>query len=432
MNTLIQNALVITQDHQGRIYDCADILITGDTISYVGEKARLPITAIHQVIDAKGKIAMPGYHNAHTHLPMVLFRGISDGLPLQEWLGKIQPMEKDLDFEAMYYGAMLGIAEMLRGGTVSFNDMYFIPDAIAQAMEETGIKGVITCCAACPAEDQEAVSSELKHAAECIEKWNNQADGRIKTSIAPHAEYTCCASLLRGCAEIAEQYGVLMHTHVSETRREHEECIGRHAMTPAEYLNSLGVFEKQAVIAHGVYLTEEDRAILREKGVAVSLCPTSNLKLNSGIADAGALLDAGILTCIGTDGAASNDDLSMVGEMNLASLLYRRKDADQPMLGAQTCIQMATTNGATALGFTDSGRIEKGYKADIILIDAQAPHMQPIHDVQNNIVYSSCSQDVYLTMIDGRVLYCDGTYTTLDYDKVVSGANRAAAQFRGK
>lgn len=429
MNTLIQNALVITLDQQGRIFDCADILITGDTIYYVGEKANLPTTAIHQVIDAKGKIAMPGYHNAHTHLPMVLFRGISDGLPLMEWLGKIQPMEKELDFDAMYYGAMLGIAEMLRGGTVSFNDMYFLPDAIGQAMEETGIKGVITCCAACGEEDPQRIRSELENAVNCIQKWNNQAEGRIQTSVAPHAEYTCCESLLRGCAEIAGEYDVLLHTHVSETRREHEECIGRHGLTPTQYLDSLGVLDHPAIIAHGVYLTEEDRAILKEKGTAVSLCPTSNLKLNSGVADAGALLDAGILACIGTDGAASNDDLSMIGEANLAALLYRKRDERAPMLGAAACLQMATVNGAKAMGFDHSGRIAEGYRADIILVDTQSSHMQPIHDAQNNIVYASTAQDVYLTMVDGRVLYCDGTYTTLDYDKVLAGAQRAAAQF---
>ena len=420
MEKLIKHAQIVTMDDEAHIFRDGCIGIAGNEICYVGGDLQPPAGC--EVIDAAGRIAMPGLINAHAHSAMTLFRGAADDLPLHSWLHeRIFPMEDRLTGEHVYYGALLAIAEMLRGGTTTCNDMYMFLDDTARAFAETGMRAVLSRGIASLGMTLDEQQQKLALVQDEYLRWNGAAQGRITVCVGPHAEYTCDVDFLQRCAQLAQTLQTRLHIHVSETAKEHVECIERHGRTPVALLESVGALDVPAMLAHCVHITKADRTIMQRHGVSVLHNPGSNLKLASGIAPVAAMLGDGICVALGTDGAASNNNLNMFEEMQLAALLQKTVTEDAGAVSAYQALQMATRNGAQALGL-EAGILASGKKADIILVDVDAPHMRPLHDAVNNLVYAAQAGDVWMTMVDGEVLYQNGVFLTLDIQKILCEA----------
>ena len=294
MSYYLQNARVVRAG-EPTVIENAAVVVENDVIVYVGDSQKAPsIPCKAEVIDVGGRIVMPGLVNAHTHSPMSLLRGAADDLPLERWLNeRIWPIEKRLDEEAVYWGSMLAIAEMIAGGTCAFNDMYFMTEQTVRAVEQTHIRADLPVAMTCPSEDAKAIDAKLRPAVAHFEKYHNSANGRIRVTLAPHAEYTCSAAFLRACAKEAKRLGARIHIHVSETQKEHEQCKTRHGKTPIALLESLGVLDVPVMAAHCVFAEKEDMRIMAKHDVTVLHCPSSNLKLGSGVAPVPEMLDMG-------------------------------------------------------------------------------------------------------------------------------------------
>jgi len=427
--TIINHVILLPmQGETDVIYD-ASLHVQGDKIVYAGPKALAPAAqAGDEVINGGGRIAMPGFVNTHAHNAMVLFRGAADDLPLQRWLNeKIFPMEDQLDDNAAYWGNILGIAEMIRCGTACYNDMYFFTEQEIRAVEQTGIRSVLTRSTVCQELDQEAIEQKLQ-VYDALMAYQGAADGRIRVTVSPHAEYTCSAAYLRACGQKAQKLGVPLHIHVSETAAEHDACIERHGKTPMALLESLGVLKGEVYAAHCVYTGQADHEIMKEHGVVALHCPDSNLKLASGIAPIAQMMQRGVTVTLGTDGAASNNNLNMMEEMQRFVLLQKGITQDATSVSAKQALHIATTAGARAM-HTGGGVLKEGYKADIVLVDTHVPHMQPMHNAINNLVYAAQGSDVWMNMVDGKILYKNGEYKTLDIEKVIAETNKATEKW---
>ena len=424
--TIINHVILLPmQGETDVIYD-ASLHVQGDKIVYAGPKALAPAAqAGDEVINGGGRIAMPGFVNTHAHNAMVLFRGAADDLPLQRWLNeKIFPMEDQLDDNAAYWGNILGIAEMIRCGTACYNDMYFFTEQEIRAVEQTGIRSVLTRSSVCQELEQETIEQKLQ-VYDALMAYQGAADGRIRVTVSPHAEYTC---YLRACGQKAQKLGVPLHIHVSETAAEHDACIERHGKTPMALLESLGVLKGEVYAAHCVYTGQADHEIMKEHGVVALHCPDSNLKLASGIAPIAQMMQRGVTVTLGTDGAASNNNLNMMEEMQRFVLLQKGITQDATSVSAKQALHIATTAGARAM-HTGGGVLKEGYKADIVLVDTHVPHMQPMHNAINNLVYAAQGSDVWMNMVDGKILYKNGEYKTLDIEKVIAETNKAAEKW---
>lgn len=393
------------------------VCVSGDKITYIGDS---PIDDA-EVYSGANRLLMPAFVNSHSHTPMTLLRGIGGGLPLSRWLTEaIFPFEAQLTADDVYFGTMLGIAEMLRFGIVSTTDMYYKGEAIAKAVEESGVKFNLSMGVTEFGDGALKDNAIFKEGAELFKSYHNAFDGRLKIDMSLHAEYTSTPKVVGEMAEYCQGIGANMHIHLSETEKEHLECIERRGMTPAAYFNNLGVFKSKTTAAHCVWLSEEDMAILAENGVTVASCPVSNLKLMSGVCDTPSLIDSGVNVALGTDSVASNNSLNMFEEMKLFSILKN--------IPAKNALEAATISGAMAQGRFDCGAIKEGAKADLIVLDTSAPYFTPCTDFTENLVFSAQGSDVVLTMSDGKVLYRDGEYTTLDIEKIkAEAASRTAA-----
>lgn len=422
---IIDNCMIVNPD--GVTKD-ACIHVDHARIAYAGSKAGAPACGPCETIDAKGRIAMPALMNAHAHSAMVLFRGAADDMDLHTWLNeRIWPLESKLDNDSVYWGSKLAIAEMIRGGTVGFNDMYFMTDQTVQAVEETGVSALLTQCLTCASDDKAETDAEMKKGIAFYERFNGAADGRITATFSPHAEYTCSPTLLRKVGEEAKKRNAIVHVHVSETEFEHKGSLERHGKTPIALLHSLGVLDNPTLCAHCVYISDEDMDIMAQTGATVLHCPGSNLKLGSGFARVPMMQQKGVNIALATDGAASNNNLSMFEEMQLAATIHKAVTGDATAVQAGEALAMATANAANAFSW-DSGRIEKGKLADIVLLNTQQPHMQPMHDQVNNVIYSAQFEDVYMTISRGKVLYKGGDYFTLDIEEVLANVERIRTQ----
>ncbi|MDR1603509.1 MAG: amidohydrolase [Gracilibacteraceae bacterium] len=380
-----------------------------------------------RVYDGRDKLLLPAFYNAHTHLPMSLLRGYGENLPLDAWLHqRIFPFEARLKAEDIYWGTMLSIAEMLRFGVVSASDMYYSCDVMARAVLETGVKANLSRGVSC---FEEKGFRELPSYHETLalqDEFDGAGDGRLLVDFALHAEYTNPERVIREFAEVLAERGARVQVHVSETKKEHEECKARHeGRTPVRYLADLGVFAKPAIAAHCVHLEGDDFALLRAKGVTVATCPKSNMKLASGVADVPRLLREGVKLALGTDGAASNNNLNMLEEIKFFALGQKCFQADPALITPGEALAAATVAGALAQGRTDTGLIREGYAADLVVLDLSAPYLQPPTDLPLHLLYAACGTDVRLTMADGRVLYENGEYLTLDLEKVTQAARAA-------
>lgn len=369
-------------------------------------------------IDCREKLITPGLVNAHTHAAMTLFRSYADDMALMDWLQKkIWPAEANLTAEDVYWGSQLAIAEMLASGTTAFADMYFFMDQVAQACVETGMRASLSrglIAVDGPGQEERFAENE-----QLFKDFHGAADGRITVMLGPHAPYTCPPRCMEKVVAIAHRIGAEIHVHLSETKDEVEKCQRIYGKSPVALLDDLGVFDCGTLAAHCVWVSEQDIRILAEKKVRVVHNPSSNLKLASGAAPVSAMLEAGVTVALGTDGATSNNKLDMLEEIRLASFLQKLDRMDPTALPSRQVLQMAHQGGAAAIGQGDVlGRIESGYKADLTIYNTTAPHWCPQHDLASILTYAAASADVSHTLVDGRVLYRNGEFTTIDIAKV--------------
>jgi len=392
--------------------------ISNDTIDYIGTEK--PEAVYDSEKDMSGKMLLPGLINCHGHAPMVLLRGVGSDLPLQEWLfDKMMPIEDKMGEAELKAGMELAQLEMLACGTTSYSEMYMMPWVEAEVVERSGMKANLTRVVQCfdPSQTYEQ-NTQAKQSVEFFEKYHNTVNGRVLVDFSIHAEYTNYPHIMEAYAKDCLSHGARMQVHMSETRREHEECIAKYGKTPAELFESLGVFDSPTSAAHCVWVSEHDMDIMAAKGVSVIHNPESNMKLGSGFAPVMKMIDKGINVTIGTDGAASNNNLNMFEEMHLASVIHNGYLNDPTILKPVDVLKMATVNGAKLQGRGDTGALTVGLKADIIAVDMTKPHMQPCIDPMALITYSAQGSDVCMTMVDGKILYENGEYLTLDRERI--------------
>lgn len=406
--------------------------IKDDTIAYIGTEE--PKEDYGESYDGAGKLLMSGFYNSHAHTPMTLLRGYGENMSLQDWLTqRIFPFEDKLNEEAVYYGTLLGIAESLKFGIVSSTDMYYFGDDMARAILESGVKnnlgrGVVNFTG--EPLDRLQGFLETKH---LFESYHNEGNGRLKVDVSLHGEYTSDPNTAAGLAEYAKSIGANMHVHVSETQFEHEECKKRHGgKTPVQYLNEHHIFDTRATAAHCIWLEGEDFDILAEKGVTVASCPVSNMKLASGVCNVPMLLSKGVNVAIGTDSVSSNNSLNFIEEMKFFAVANKVKHMDPTLVTPLETLNAGTYAGAKGQGREDCGRLSVGFKADLIVLDLMQPNMHPVHNLATNLIYSASGSDILLTMVDGKVLYRNGEYLTIDIEKVIYYAEKETRRILGE
>lgn len=427
---LFKNITILDENFIAR--DNMFVGIKGETIDYIGTEE--PGAGYGDSYDGNGKLLMSGFFNSHAHTPMTLMRGYGENLSLQDWLTKrIFPFEDKLSGNAVYAGMMLGIAESLRFGIVSTTDMYYFCDEMARAVLESGVKNNLGRGVVNFSEDGDIALlpgfQETKHS---FETYHNEGNGRLKIDVSLHGEYTSNPKTAKHLAEYAKLTGANVHVHVSETEFEHEECKKRHGLTPVQYLSKQGIFDTKATAAHCVWIEGDDFDILAEKGVTVASCPVSNLKLASGVCNVPLLLKKGVNVAIGTDSVASNNSLDMIEEMKFFAVANKGARFDPTLITPTETLQAATFAGAKAQGRNDCGKLAVGWKADLIVVDLTKPNMHPVHNLANNIVYSATGSDILLTMVDGKVLYNNGEYLTIDIEKAIYEAEKATNKILGE
>ncbi|MBE0635021.1 amidohydrolase [Candidatus Bipolaricaulota bacterium] len=382
-------------------------------------------------VDARGKLAIAGFVNAHTHLAMVLFRGLADDVALQTWLEDyVWPIEQQLQPEDVYWCTMLAIAEGIRSGTTTFIDMYFHNDQVARAVEESGVRALLGY-GMIASSLQKNGTSELAKTEAFIRQWHGQADGRIQVSVSPHAVYTCCEDVIRAGVEMAHKYGTTLHTHVAETRSEVEDWKAQTGTSPVKYLLDLEAFSVPTLAAHCVHVDTDDIAILADHPVIVAHCPKSNAKLGSGIAPVPQMQQAGVHVALGTDGAASNNRLDMLEEMRAAWLLQRAKHENSALLSSQLVVSMAVYPARHLLGLPREG-LEKGAPADLVLFDTDRIHTTPSHDPSAMLAYAANSSDVTDVYVDGKALLQNGELRTIDEERVKSEVRRLLHRIKNR
>jgi 5-methylthioadenosine/S-adenosylhomocysteine deaminase len=430
---LLTNALVLTMDPQFTVHRAGAVAVAGDAIAAVGPGALAYQAA--QTIDCGGRVVMPGLVNAHTHVPMTLLRGLADDLRLDVWLmGYMMPVERAFvspDFVRL--GTRLACAEMIRSGVTCFADMYYFEDTIAEATAAAGMRAL---CAQTvlrfPTPDASSYEESLARAGEFIRNWRGHP--LIVPAPAPHAPYTCTPEILRACAELAVEYDVPLHIHLSETTQEVDDSRRLHGMPVVPWVKKHGLFDAKVLAAHCVHVDDGEIRALKNFNAGVSHNPTSNLKLGAGVAPAARMLELGVNVGIGTDGAASNNDLDMFEETRLAALLAKGTSGDPTAIPARTALAMATRLGACAMHMDHlTGSLEAGKRADLIVLDVDRLHNLPAfgHDasaIYSRIVYASKSTDVVDVMCNGRWLMRDRVLLTLDERELQEAARGEAAR----
>ncbi len=420
MDILFKHADIITVDDNQFLIEKGYLGIEAGKIVYLSHEA--PQTKAKKEIDATGKVLMPGLINTHTHMPTSLLRTIAEDLELEEWLyNYIFKAEARFDRKCLAVGTKLAIAEMIRTGTTSFSNMYYDLPLTAEILKESGMRGNLCNGAIClEGEYVGEEDSAFKEFIEVMENYHNLEDGRVKIDVGIHGEYTSNAKVWAFWSALAKQYQTNVHVHISETQKEHEQCKKRHnGKTPLQVLDSYGLFDTSATIAHAVWIEEEDRKLMAQKGISVAHNPVSNLKLASGIADLKALKAHGINVGLGTDGMASNNTYDLFEEMKVACLLAKGINLDPKIIVAEEVIKMATINGAKCQGRDNVGMLKEGYEADIIMIDFNNLNHMPNYNTVASIVYNTTGADVCMTMVNGRILYENGNFFTMDMDELI-------------
>ena len=416
---LLYHCRALLMDEENTLLDPAYVVVEGERIAAVSSTR--PQGPFAQEIDCGGNVLMPGLVNAHTHIPMTLMRGYAGGCDLHTWLNDwIFPAEAKLDDRAVRAGADLALAELIAGGVTTIADMYMHTPAIAQAVLAAGISANLSCGGVyfgAPGDFSPAACPDCDHQRQLTEEFHEAGNGQILVDASIHGEYTSNVPLWQWMADYAQRKGLGMHVHVSETQSEHEGSLTRWGLTPFRILDRYGVWDTRAIAAHCVWTTEEDWAAMADKGVTCVHNPVSNLKLGSGVAWVPAMKAAGVPIALGTDGVSSNNNQDMFEEMKFAAVLHNGVTRDPLALLPQDVLAMATREGAKALG-RKTGRIAPGYVADLILVDFTRPHLTPCHSVMDNLVYAAHGSDVVMNMARGKIIYKDGTFLTLDLEKI--------------
>lgn len=423
MKILIENANILTMTEEKILKD--NIYIEDGKIVKIG---KLDNFNYDKKISADKFLAMPGFINSHTHVGMSLFRNYSDDVNLQDWLNNsIWPLEDKLIPEDVYIASLLSMLEMIMTGTTTFADMYYFEDQTIKALNESKMRAQISRGLTLPDPDLEKLEENI----ELFEKYNGACDGKVEIALGPHAVYTTDKEYLKTIAKLAKEKNIPIHIHLSETKQENDDCIKRFNMTPTEVFAECGIFENRTIAAHGVYLSDGDLDILKEKNVSVAHNPSSNLKLSSGFLDVRRLLDKGINVCIGTDSSASNNNLSMIKEISIASLVSKYKDPKN--LSAYEILKLATINGAKALGLEEKiGTLEEGKDADIILIDLDNPNHTPHNNLISSICYSTYDTDISCVIIKGNIIYENNRFIYLNQDQIMEKAKDAFVKLKAR
>jgi len=433
-DTIIHNGIIVTVNRDFDVINDGLICIKDGIIEIVSSRPANHIpSGAKDIIDAKGGIIMPGLVNTHTHLPMTLLRGIADDLPLFDWLNRyIFPLEaKYMNPENVRLGSLLGCAEMLLSGTTTCCDGYFHEDMIAEAIIESGIRGVLgQGVIDFPAPGIPDPADNIKTAALFAEKWLT-ASYLIRPSVFCHSPYTCSENTLKKAKRITRSNNLLFQIHTSETKNEFDMIMSKHGVSPVKYLERTGILDEMTLLVHSVWVDEEDIRIISGHGSKISHNPQSNMKLASGIAPVPEFLKNKITVGLGTDGCASNNDPDLFKEMDVAAKIHKANLFDPTVMDAKTVLQMATIKGAKAIGLeAETGSIEKGKQADIIIIDTDSPHLIPMYNPVSHIVYSATGSDVRDVIVAGKLIVNNRKLLSLDLNSILDKINLLGAQIQ--
>jgi 5-methylthioadenosine/S-adenosylhomocysteine deaminase len=423
---IVRADYLLTMSGDLSVVEDGAVAVTGSDIKDVGTyKDISKKCTTENVLGGTGRVIFPGLVNTHTHAAMVYFRGLADDLPLQEWLEKhIWPAEMQwLTAEFVDDAIELACLEMLKAGVTTYTDMYFFQSVAGRKLEKLGMRGVLgSGIIDFPWKDYaQSPDDYFQKAEDHINTW--KGNDLVTPCVAPHATFTCGPDNYIRARELADKYDVPLHTHLAETQFEVSQCRERYGKTPVEHLHGIGFLSERVSAAHCVWLTEKEIEILAEKNVGVAHCIESNLKLASGVAPVPALLKAGIKVAFGTDGAASNNDLSILGEMSTAAKVHKAVSQDPTVLDSKTILLMATRYGADILGLGDRiGSLEAGKKADLVIANLEKPHLTPLYDIYSHITYCMRPSDVETVMVNGKIVIDDRIPVTLDESEILSKA----------
>ena len=417
VDLIIRGGTIVTMDGSRRVIDNGAVAVKDGRVMDVGKTADIEGKyAAREIINGTGKVVIPGLVNGHTHVPMTLFRGIADDLDLQEWLTKyIFPAEaKNVTEDFVRVGTRLGLAEMIRSGTTTYCDMYYFEDAIADETFKAGMRGVLgETVIDFPVADNKTNAEAMAYVERFVKHW--QGNALIVPAIAPHAPYTVSQEHLQAVRALSDRTGAPIVIHISETKREVDDSIKDKGASPIDYLNRFGFLNDRVIAAHVVWPSEEELGLLKKLGVGIVHNPQSNMKLASGVAPVPAMLKDDLPVGLGTDGAASNNDLNLWEEMDTAAKLHKLISKDPKVVSAQEAFEMATIRGARALHLEkEIGSIEKGKRADIVIVDLDDLNQTPFYNIYSDLVYSAKASDVRTVVIEGRVVMRDGRLLTLN------------------
>jgi 5-methylthioadenosine/S-adenosylhomocysteine deaminase len=429
MDFLFKNVTAVTMREDAPVLYNADIGVKNGKLTFDTQGLTNP-----RVIAGEYKVLMPGLYNCHDHGAMTLFRGYANDRTLEDWLFNfIFPAERKLTPELVRIGMQLAMAEMIASGTISFTDMYFYMDAAARAVDAAGMMANLSNAVIGFDRDSYDFYKDNVYGQtmNVLDEYHGKGDGRVKAEASIHGVYTSFAPAWKQVMDFAEKYDLGLHVHISETKVENDNCLSTYNTTPTQVFYKHGVLERPTNAAHCVWATEEDIAVLAEKGVSVAHNPVSNLKLASGLAPVKRMLEAGINVTLGTDGMSSNNSHDLFEEIKMASILQKYATGDPTALPAMEVLKMATLNGAKAQGRErESGQITEGFDADVILLDFNTVRQTVCHDAVLNLAYSVTGRDVQLTMCKGKVLYENGEHKTIDIEKLLFEARKAGEVFK--
>jgi 5-methylthioadenosine/S-adenosylhomocysteine deaminase len=428
LKTAYVNATIVTLNENNDVLKNGYMIVENDKMIEV-QQGEFPLTTqVDEVIDLRGKWVLPGLVNVHTHVLMTILRGIGDDMLLKPWLEtKIWPLESQYTADLAVASTELGLLEMVKSGTTTFNDMFnpigVDQDMIMETVANSGMRAAVSRTLF-----SFGTEEEQRQAIVNIEKYvkrYHKKDGLLTTMVAPHSPYACSREMLEESARIAIENNTMVHIHLSETEREVRDIEQQYGMRPVDYVASCGIFKQPTLIAHGVVLNDEERAFLAAHDARVGHNPNSNLKLGSGIADVRAMLEHGIKVGIATDSVASNNNLDMFEELRIAALLQKGMHKDATALPVGTVLSLATKVGAQAIGMKQVGSIEVGNYADFITIDpSNKPHLQPAEEVMSHLVYAASGKDVSDVVINGKQIVWNGECKTLDEERIIFEATR--------
>src|SRR5918911_4538795 len=422
---IVAGGKIVTMDGARRVIEDGAVAVSNGRLAAVGARAEIEAQyAARETLDARGKVVIPGLINGHTHIPMTLFRGLADDLDLNEWLTKyIFPAEaKNVTEEFVRVGTRLGLAEMIRGGTTTYCDMYYFEDAIADETARAGMRGVLgETVIDFPVADNKTWAEAMAYTEKYVKKWKGHP--LITPAIAPHAPYTVSEAHLKEVRAFSDKTGAPIVTHVAETRKEVEDITKAHGASPVDYLARIGFLSNRVIAAHMVHPSAEELTILKRLGVGVVHNPQSNMKLASGVAPVPQMLQADLDLGLGTDGAASNNDLNMWEEIDTTAKLHKVFTMDPKVVTAEQAFEMATIRGARALHMErEIGSIEKGKRADILIVDLDDFNQTPLYNIYSLLVYATKADDVRTVIIEGRVVMLDRRLLTLDEQDIKARA----------